>query len=132
MTFYPPSDHGPEAPFSEFDRSRDAWKGGEPPRENPILLLVVGLLVGAIIGAYVSRRKRKQKDAVQAAKEWLDAAYEQLAEKLPQLAEKLPQLAEKLPQLVEKFPQSKKPTALWCQAAFLDQARQAGKKLKWW
>ena len=139
MTFYPPSDHGPEAPFSEFDRSRDAWKGGEPPRENPILLLVVGLLIGALIGTYVSRRKRKQKDAVQAAKEWLDAAYEQLAEKLPQLAEKLPQLAEKLPQLaeklpqlLEKFPQSKKPTALWCQAAFLDHARQAGKKLKWW
>ena len=118
MTFYPPSDHGPEAPFSDFDRSREAWKGGEPPRENPILLLLVGLLVGAIIGAYASRRKRKQKYAVQAAKEWLDAAYEQLAEKLPQL--------------VEKLPQSKKPTALWCQAAFLDQARQAGKKLKWW
>ena len=86
---------------------------------------MVGLLIGAIIGAYASRRKKKQKYAVQAAKEWLDAAYEQLAEKLPQLVEKLPQL-------VEKLPQTKKPTALWCQAAFLDQAREAGKKLKWW
>jgi LPXTG-motif cell wall-anchored protein len=123
MTFYPPSDQGPaSSSFSEFDRSREA---GESRRENPILLLLVGLLIGAVIGSYVSRRKRKQKDAVQAAKEWFDAAYAQLTEKLPQLVEKFPQLA-------EKFPQSKKSAALWCQAAFLDQARQAGKKLKWW
>ena len=132
MTFYPPSDQGPSSSFSDSDASRETWKGGEYPRENPILLLMVGLLIGAIIGAYASRRKRKQKYAVQAAKEWLDAAYEQLAEKLPQLVEKLPQLVEKLPQLVEKLPQTKKPTALWCQAAFLDHAREAGKKLKWW
>jgi hypothetical protein len=70
----------------------------------------------------LSRRRRKQKEpvqaAVQAAKEWLETAYEQLADKLPQLAEKLPQ--------------TKKPTVPWCQAAFLDQAQQVGKKLKWW
>ncbi|MGA7393929.1 MAG: hypothetical protein WBW78_14835 [Terrimicrobiaceae bacterium] len=125
MTFDPPSDQGPAPSFSDSDASRETWKGGEYRREHPILLLVVGLLIGAIIGAYASGRKRKQKYAVQAAKEWLDAAYEQLAEKLPQLVEKLPQL-------VEKLPQTKKPTALWCQAAFLDQAREAGKKLKWW
>ena len=118
MTFYPPSDQGPSSSFSDSDASRETWKGGEYPRQSPILLLMVGLLIGAIIGAYASRRKRKQKYAVQAAKEWLDAAYEQLAEKLPQL--------------VEKLPQTKKPTALWCQAAFLDHAREAGKKLKWW
>ena len=125
MTFYPPSDQGPSQSFSDSDASRETWKGGEYRREHPILLLMVGLLIGAIIGAYASRRKKKQKYAVQAAKEWLDAAYEQLAEKLPQLVEKLPQL-------VEKLPQTKKPTALWCQAAFLDQARETGKKLKWW
>ena len=132
MTYDPPSDQGPSQSFSDSDASRETWKGGEYRREHPILLLMVGLLIGAIIGAYASRRKKKQKYAVQAAKEWLDAAYEQLAEKLPQLVEKLPQLVEKLPQLVEKLPQTKKPTALWCQAAFLDHARQAGKKLKWW
>ena len=135
MTFDPPSDQGPSPSFSDSDASRETWKGGEYRRETAILLLMVGLLIGAIIGAYASRRKKKQKYAVQAAKEWLDAAYEQLAEKLPQLVEKLPQLVEKLPQLVEKLPQlveklpqlveklpQTKATALWCQAAFLDQA----------
>ena len=78
----------------------------------------MALVLGALLGAFLSRRERKQKDAVQAAKEWLEAAYQQLAEKLPQLAEKLPQ--------------PKKATASWCQAAFLDQAQQVGKKLKWW
>jgi hypothetical protein len=110
---YPPSYEGSSSSSGDFDRPR-----------YPLPLILLALMVGALLGALLSRRRKKPKDAVQAAREWLDAAYEQLAEKLPQLAEKLPQLA-------EKFPQSK-PTALWCQAAFLDQARQAGKKLKWW
>ena len=62
--------------------------------------------------------QRNPLPLILAAKEWLEAAYEQIAEKLPQLAEKLPQ--------------PKKLTVPWCQAAFLDQAQQVGKKLKWW
>ena len=93
-------------------------KLGRLASRNPLPLILVALVVGALLGALLSRRERKKKDAVQAAKEWLEAAYEQLAEKLPQLAEKLPQ--------------PKKLTVPWCQAAFLDQAQQVGKKLKWW
>ena len=123
---YPPSEYGPDpespessANFADFDKAQENWKTGQQSgRENPLPLILVALLVGALLGALLSRRKPKQKDAVQAAKEWLEAAYGQLAEKLPQLAEKLPQ--------------SKKPTVAWCQAAFLDQAQQVGKKLKWW
>jgi hypothetical protein len=73
---------------------------------------------GALLGAFLSRRKKKQKDAVEAAREWLEAAYAQLAQKLPQLAEKLAH--------------AKKPSVPRCQAAFLDQAQQVAKKLKWW
>jgi len=97
------------------------------------------LIVGALIGALLSRRQRRPKEPSEIAKEWLEAAYAQLSEKLPQIAEKiphvaekLPQLAEKIPYLAEKFPQAKKATAQWCQAAFLEQANQLGKKLKWW
>ena len=115
MTSYPPSEPGPYPESANFDR-------GQYTRGNPLPLVALALVVGALLGALLSRRKRKQKDAVQAAvqaaKEWLETAYEQLAEKLPQLAEKLPQ--------------TKKPTVPWCQEAFLDQAQQVGKKLKWW
>ena len=119
---YPPSEYGPDpessessADFADFNKAQEAWKTGQ---QNPLPLILVALVVGALLGALLSRRERKKKDAVQAAKEWLEAAYEQLAEKLPQLAEKLPQ--------------PKKLTVPWCQAAFLDQAQQVGKKLKWW
>lgn len=125
MTSYPPSEYGPDpessessADFADFDRARDAWRSEQYARKNPFPLIVLALVIGALLGALLSRGRRKQKDAVQAAKEWLETAYEQLAEKLPQLAERLPQ--------------SKKPTVPWCQAAFLDQAQQVGKKLKWW
>jgi hypothetical protein len=116
---YPPSDFGsdPESSpdFAAFDKVPESPR---PGRENPLPLIMLALVLGALLGAFLSRRERRQKDAVQAAKEWLESAYEQLAEKLPQLAEKLPQ--------------PKKPTRSWCQAAFLDQAQQVGKKLKWW
>jgi hypothetical protein len=130
---YPPSEYGPDpessessADFADFNKAQGTWKNGQQyGRANPLPLILVALVVGILLGAVLSRRERKRKDAVQAAKEWLEAAYEQLAEKLPQLAEKLPQLAEKLPQ-------PKKLTVPWCQAAFLEQAQQVGKKLKWW
>ena len=114
---YPPSDFGSESSpdFAAFDKTPESPR---PRRENPLPLIMLALVLGALLGAFLSRRERKQKDAVQAAKEWLESAYEQLTEKLPQLAEKLPQ--------------PKKATKSWCQAAFLDQAQQAGKKLKWW
>jgi hypothetical protein len=119
----PPSDYGsdPESSpdFADFDKAPEARRTGQRyARENPLPLIMLALVLGALIGAFLSRRERKQKDAVQAAKEWLETAYGQLAEKLPQLAEKLPQ--------------PKKASKSWCQAAFLDQAQQVGTKLKWW
>ena len=75
-------------------------------------------MVGALIGALLSRRQRPQKIPLQVAKEWLETAYAQLSESFLQL--------------VEKIPHPKKPSVQWCQEAFLEQAHQVGKKLKWW
>lgn len=120
---YPPSDFGPDPEsspdFADFDSSSESrHRGHGYARENPLPLVLLALVLGALVGAFLSRRERKQKDAVQVAKEWIESALGQLTEKLPQIAEKLPQ--------------PKKPTISWCPAAFLDQAQQVGKKLKCW
>ena len=118
---YPPSDYGsdPESPrnYSDYETAEQAWKA-QRPHMSYLPLVFLALVIGALLGAFLSRREQKEKHAVQAAKEWLEAAYAQLAEKLPHLAEKLPH--------------PKKPSVPWCQAAFLEQAHQVGKKLKWW
>ena len=139
---YPPSHYGsdPESPgsFADYETAEEAWRA-QRKRESYLPAVLIALVIGALIGALLSRRQRRPKEPAEVAKEWLENAYAQLSEKLPQIAEKiphvaekLPQLAEKIPYLAEKFPQAKKATAQWCQAAFLEQANQLGKKLKWW
>jgi uncharacterized membrane-anchored protein YhcB (DUF1043 family) len=135
MMSYPPSHYGsdPESSgtFPDYETAEEAWRS-QRKRENYLPAVFIALIVGALIGALLSRRQRRPKEPSEIAKEWLEAAYAQLSEKLPQLTEKIPHLAEKIPHLAEKFPQAKKATAQWCQAAFLEQANQLGKKLKWW
>ena len=141
MMSYPPSPHGPdpESPenFPDYETAEEAWKA-QRRRQTYLPAVFVALVVGVLIGALLTRRRRP-KEPAEIAKEWLENAYAQLsdrlphiAEKIPQLAEKIPHLAEKIPQLAEKLPYAKKASAQWCQAAFLEQANQLGKKLKWW
>ena len=125
---YTPSEYGPDPVSSEnypdYESAEEAWRS-QRRRATYLPAVFLALVIGALVGALLSRRQRPQKDSVQAAKEWLETAYAQLTEKLPQLAEKLPHLA-------EKIPHPKKPSVQWCQEAFLEQAHEVGKKLKWW
>jgi uncharacterized membrane-anchored protein YhcB (DUF1043 family) len=142
MMSYPPSHHGsdPDSPgtFPDYETAEEAWRA-QRRRQTYLPAVFFALVVGVLIGALLSRRHRRPKEPAEIAKEWLENAYAQLSEKLPRLAEKIPQLtekiphlAEKIPQLAEKLPRAKKASAQWCQAAFLEQANQLGKKLKWW
>lgn len=127
MMSYPPSDYGsdPSAQnYSDYETAEEAWRAQKRMASSYIPAVCVALVIGALLGALLGRRRRKdaaqaaKEYAAQAAREWLETAYTQLTEKLPQL--------------VEKLPHPKKATMNWCQEAFLDQAQQVGKKLKWW
>jgi hypothetical protein len=75
------------ADFPELNKAQEAWKSTEQyARENPVPVILLTLAVGVLLGALLSRRKPKHKDAVEAAKELLESAYEQLAEIISQLA----------------------------------------------
>lgn len=127
MMSYPTSHYGSDPDsenYPDYETAEEAWRA-QRRRRTYLPAVFLALVIGALLGAALSRRQKPQKDAVQAAKEWLETAYAQLAEKLPQLTEKLPQLA-------EKIPHPTKASAQWWQEAFLEQAHQVGKKLKWW
>lgn len=113
----PGSDPASSINYPDYETAEEAWRA-QRRRRTYIPAVFLALVIGALIGVLLSRRERPPKDAVQAAREWLETAYAQLTEKLPQL--------------VEKLPHAKKPSALWCQEALLEQAHQVGKKLKWW
>jgi hypothetical protein len=62
----PPSEYGPDpessADFADFDKAQAAWKSGrQHARENALPLILLALVVGALLGALLSRRERKKK-----------------------------------------------------------------------
>jgi hypothetical protein len=84
---YRPASESSESDFADYNKAQETWKTTQQyAKENPLPVILLTLLIGVILGALLSPRKRKQKDAVQAAKELLEAAYEQLAEVIPQLS----------------------------------------------
>ena len=79
-------------------------------RENPIPVVLGALLIGAVLGALLSPPPRKEPDAVQAVRDWVEKTLEELAAKWPKA----------------------KAQARSIQDDLLDQAQDLRKKVSFW
>jgi ElaB/YqjD/DUF883 family membrane-anchored ribosome-binding protein len=70
------------------DTAQDAVRSGEKYlRENPIPVIFGALLIGAVLGALLRPPPRKEPDAVQAVRDWVEKTLEELAAKWPKALE---------------------------------------------
>jgi hypothetical protein len=83
-TNWPSDEQTRKAVEVAHDTSEDALRTGQKYlRENPILVLLLTLIVGAILGALMRPTPRKDPDPVQAVRDWFDKALEEFLAKLP-------------------------------------------------
>ena len=52
-------------------------------RENKILVILGAVLFGAVLGAFFASKRRKEPDAVQAVRDWLEKALEEFSKQWP-------------------------------------------------
>jgi hypothetical protein len=73
---------------SAQDTAQDVVSTGERYlRENPIAVLIGVLLIGAVLGALLRPPPRKEPDAVQIVRDWLEKTLEELTAKWPKVKE---------------------------------------------
>lgn len=109
-----PDDAGEEAQkalSTAQDTAQDAVRTGEKYlRENPIPVILGALLIGAVLGALLRPPPRKEPDAAQAVRDWVEKTLEELAAKWPKA----------------------KAQARSIQDDLLDQAQDLRKKVSFW
>lgn len=69
------------------DKAKAALQSGtEYAKANPVPVLVGALLVGAALGALLSApRARKEPDAVQSVRDWLESSLDEISSRIPQV-----------------------------------------------
>lgn len=68
--------------------------GGKYLRENPIPLILLAVVVGAILGALIRPAPRRDPDIVQAVREWFEKAVQDFIAKVPAAKKQVRRLQE--------------------------------------
>ena len=89
MTNSKPPDDAKETVHQAFSIAQDTaqnalYTGGKYMRENRILVILGAVLFGAALGAFfASKRRKKEPDAVQAVRDWLEKTLEEFSKQWP-------------------------------------------------
>jgi hypothetical protein len=92
MTNWTPPDDAPDdakekaqqAFSTAQDTAQDAlYTGGKYVRENKIAVILGAVLVGAALGAFLASKRRKEPDAVQTVRDWLENTLEEFSKQWP-------------------------------------------------
>ena len=101
MTNSTPPDDAKETAQQAFSIAQDTaqnalYTGGKYMRENRILVILGALLFGAALGACFASKRRKEPDAVQAVRDWLEKTLEELSAQWPKATKQARSLQEDL------------------------------------
>jgi ElaB/YqjD/DUF883 family membrane-anchored ribosome-binding protein len=83
-TNWPDDEQAREAFADVQESTEEALRvGGKYVRENPIPIILLALVAGAILGALLRPAPRKEPDPAQAVREWFEKALQEFIAKLP-------------------------------------------------
>jgi len=88
MTNWTPPDDAREKAQQAFSTAQDTaqdalYTGGKYVRENKIAVILGAVLVGAALGAFLASKRRKEPDAVQTVRDWLENTLEEFSKQWP-------------------------------------------------
>ena len=89
MTNWTPPDDAPKEKAQQAfstaqDTAQDAlYTGRKYVRENKIAVILGAVLVGAALGAFLVSKRRKEPDAVQTVRDWLENTLEEFSKQWP-------------------------------------------------
>ena len=64
------------------------YTGGKYVRENKIPVILGAVLVGAVLGALLAPKRRKEAEAVQTVRDWLEKTQKEFSEQWPKAKKK--------------------------------------------
>ena len=133
MTHFTPPDDPNERVQEAFSAARDSAqgavsRGGEYVRENKTAVFLV-LLVGLGLAALLTRKRRKEPDAVQSAREWLEKTTEEFSKQWPRAKKQARSIQDDLTEQAQALSKSLAAQAEQISTSLAAQAQDVGKTL---
>jgi len=133
MTHFTPPDDPNERVQEAFSAARDSAqgavsRGGEYVRENKTAVFLV-LLVGLGLAALLTRKRRKEPDAVQSAREWLEKTTEEFSKQWPRAKKQARSIQDDLTEQAQALSKSLAAQAEQIRTSLAAQAQDVGKTL---